>query len=242
MAAVLPCSIESRPSEGPTVRSSMISTSAGSAPARSTMARSLASSWVPLPVMMPRPSLILLWMTGAEYTDSSRTMAMRSPMCAPVMRLKSRTPSSVVEKLTMGWPMYSTIWPMETKGVLNHVPGHLRLLAHQVEEVELIAFGPGRLARKDKFHVCGNELLGLWGVEQVLDALQVAARDCEVFAGEVEHGGEGGAFCCGGKEEVFFLFFLFFFRGQHLVDALDQASAILRGFEELEFEECGLAH
>ena len=65
--------------------------------------------------MMPRPSLILLWMTGAEYTDSSRTMAMRSPTCEPVMRLKSRTPSSVVEKLTMGWPMYSTTWPMETK-------------------------------------------------------------------------------------------------------------------------------
>ena len=121
-AAVRPISTESRPRDGPTVRSSMISTLAGRAPARRTMARSLASSLVRLPVMMERPLAILVWITGAEYTAPSRTMARRSPMCAPVMRRKSCTPSSVVSKLTIGCPRYSTLWPMSTSAIFTMLP------------------------------------------------------------------------------------------------------------------------
>ena len=72
----LPESMESRPSDGPTVRSSTIDTGAGKAPARSTMARSLASTSVPMPVMRPSPLGILLCTAGAERTLRSSTMAM----------------------------------------------------------------------------------------------------------------------------------------------------------------------
>jgi hypothetical protein len=64
--AIIPCRMESAPSEGPTVRSSMMVTGAGSAPARSTMARSRASSTVNCPVMTARPPGIRSLMRGAE--------------------------------------------------------------------------------------------------------------------------------------------------------------------------------
>ena len=63
---IRPLWIESRPRDGPTVRSSMIFTGAGKAPARSTMARSLASWVVKEPVILALPPAIFSWITGAE--------------------------------------------------------------------------------------------------------------------------------------------------------------------------------
>src|SRR5258706_104127 len=56
--AIRPLRIESAPSDGPTVRSSRMTTGAGKAPARSTMARSRASSTVNWPVITARPRLV----------------------------------------------------------------------------------------------------------------------------------------------------------------------------------------
>ena len=64
--AIIPWRMESAPSDGPTVRSSRMVTGAGSAPARSTMARSRASSTVNCPVMTARPPGIRSLMRGAE--------------------------------------------------------------------------------------------------------------------------------------------------------------------------------
>ena len=65
-AALMPLSMDSWPREGPTVRSSSTDTGAGSEPARSTMARSVASWVVNWPVMTARPPAMRCWITGAE--------------------------------------------------------------------------------------------------------------------------------------------------------------------------------
>ena len=78
--ASLPASIESAPSSGPMVRSSRKVISAGSAPARSNTASCVLSSTVKLPVMIPDPPAMWLWITGAEITWLSRTMAKGLPM------------------------------------------------------------------------------------------------------------------------------------------------------------------
>ena len=83
-AAILPLSMESWPSSGPMVRSSRNFIAAGSAPDRSSTARLVEDSTVKLPVMMPVPPPIWLWMVGAEITLSSSTMANGSPICAAV--------------------------------------------------------------------------------------------------------------------------------------------------------------
>ena len=64
MLASAPARIESAPSSGPTVRCSSGLSGAGSAPARSSSARSLAISTVKLPVMMPWPPMIGSRITG----------------------------------------------------------------------------------------------------------------------------------------------------------------------------------
>ncbi len=56
--AVMPALIESAPRLGPTVRSSTTSSVAGSAPARSRTARSLAVSGVKVPEICPVPPVI----------------------------------------------------------------------------------------------------------------------------------------------------------------------------------------
>ena len=71
----MPFSIESWPRPGPTVRSSMMVSGAGSAPARSRMARSLAACTVKLPEIWPEPPRIGSRITGAEITSLSSTMA-----------------------------------------------------------------------------------------------------------------------------------------------------------------------
>src|ERR1700761_3394502 len=58
MLATVPAWIESAPSCAPTVRSSRMVIGAGSAPARSSNARSLADCTVKLPEMMPLPPRI----------------------------------------------------------------------------------------------------------------------------------------------------------------------------------------
>ena len=64
----VPALTESAPSSAPTVRSSIGLSGAGSAPARSRTARSLALWVVKLPVIWPEPPRIGSWMTGAEIT------------------------------------------------------------------------------------------------------------------------------------------------------------------------------
>ena len=66
--AMMPARIESRPRLGPTVRSSTIVSFAGSEPARSRMARSLADSTVKLPLIWPEPPRIGSRICGAEIT------------------------------------------------------------------------------------------------------------------------------------------------------------------------------
>ncbi len=87
-----PLLMESWPRDGPTVRSSRITTGAGSAPARSTMARSLASSMVKVPVICAWPPEIFSWMTGAEWTTPSSTMASFFLTFSPVIRSNSLAP------------------------------------------------------------------------------------------------------------------------------------------------------
>src|SRR2546421_807107 len=71
--AIMPWRIESAPSEGPTVRSSSTATGAGNAPARSTMARSRASSTVNWPVITARPPGIRSLIRGADCSTPSGT-------------------------------------------------------------------------------------------------------------------------------------------------------------------------
>src|SRR5207245_9706564 len=76
--ACKPCRIESAPSDGPTVRSSKYLIEAGSAPLRSSSARSCASCCPKRPSITPESSIRLL-ITGAESTRCSSTMAVCRP-------------------------------------------------------------------------------------------------------------------------------------------------------------------
>src|SRR6266540_4070116 len=106
MEAVIPLRIESSPSEGPTVRSSRYVRPAGRAPARSTSARSLASSGVKLPVICP-VSVIRSWIRGADCTRLSRMIARNLPTLAPVAAENFSAPAAVrknVTELEPNWP------------------------------------------------------------------------------------------------------------------------------------------
>ena len=93
--ATIPWRMESAPSDGPTVRSSSTWTGAGSAPARSTMARSVASSVVKPPVIWARPDGMRSRICGAEWTLPSSTMASRLPTLASVTSEKARAPAAL---------------------------------------------------------------------------------------------------------------------------------------------------
>ena len=108
----VPLSIESCPSDGPTVRSSRMFTGAGSAPARRTIARSVASSIVKEPVIWACPPEIRSWITGAEWTMPSRTMARRFLTFSPVIRSKSFAPWALNLMDTCGSPKRSPIWTL----------------------------------------------------------------------------------------------------------------------------------
>ena len=91
----MPLRMESAPSDGPTVRSSSTCTGAGRAPARSTMARSVAASVVKPPVIWACPEGIRSRMTGAEYRLPSRMMARWRPTLFEVRSAKARAPCAV---------------------------------------------------------------------------------------------------------------------------------------------------
>ena len=88
-----PLRIESAPSEGPTVRSSRTCTGAWSAPVRSTIARSLASSKVKPPEIWAWPEGMRSRITGAEWTLPSRTIASPLPTFFSVASPKTRAPT-----------------------------------------------------------------------------------------------------------------------------------------------------
>ena len=81
-----PAFIESSPSEGPMVLSSTIFRGAGNAPAFNTIASAFASSTVEFPISISDlPLGILSLTTGADWTISSRTIAILFPIFAPVI-------------------------------------------------------------------------------------------------------------------------------------------------------------
>ena len=98
-------------------------------------------------------------------------------------------------------------------GVLEHAAGHLRLLAHQIEEVVLAfrrAFG---FAGEEEFHLVGNQLPGARIFQHGLYPGAVFGRDGEIFPDLAQQGSER---CLGGLllfffKEALFLFFLGFF-------------------------------
>ena len=73
---------------------------AGSAPARSSTARSLALCGVKLPLIWPEPPVIGCWMTGAVITWLSSTMAKRLPTFFEVISPKVMAPRVSNWKLT----------------------------------------------------------------------------------------------------------------------------------------------
>ena len=99
---ILPLAIESAPRPGPTVRSSMMVSGAGSAPARSRMERSLALSTVKLPEICPEPPRIGSRMTGAEITSLSRMIANGLPTLSCVTCANFRAPLVLKRNETIG--------------------------------------------------------------------------------------------------------------------------------------------
>ena len=90
--AVKPAWIEAAPSDGPTISLCTILAGAGILPLLSTLARSLVSSAVKLPVICEIPPVISFWMVGALYTLLSNTMATGRLRLLRVMRAHSREP------------------------------------------------------------------------------------------------------------------------------------------------------
>ena len=110
MQAILPARIESAPRSGPTVRSSRMVSGAGKAPARSSNARSFASTVVKLPEMMPEPPMIGSRMTGALMTLPSSTMAKGRPTFALVTLPNFLAPVVSKRKLITGRPCSTVGW------------------------------------------------------------------------------------------------------------------------------------
>src|SRR5206468_2425629 len=154
-----PLRIESFPSDGPTVRSSISFKGAGSAPLRSTLARSCASVKSKRPRMSPRPPVIGVSITGADSTTPSRTMASWRPTFALVISPNSLVPRASSTKSTT---MPSVAAPWETNASVSTSPvmrvrrstatGPARL--ERVGEVARldVRFGYGDQARETVFH------------------------------------------------------------------------------------------
>jgi len=87
-----PLRMESAPKSGPTVLSSSTITGAGSAPALSMTARSLAWSGEKLPVICACPEGIGSRIMGADTTFPSRTMASLLPTLVAVTSEKIFAP------------------------------------------------------------------------------------------------------------------------------------------------------
>ena len=97
--------MESAPRLAPTVRSSMTVSLAGSAPERSSTARSFACCTVKLPLICPVPPRIGSRMTGAEITLLSSTMAKGSPTFSWVTLPKRLAPAASKRNVTTGSPV-----------------------------------------------------------------------------------------------------------------------------------------
>jgi len=101
-----PARIASAPSSAPTVCCCSTFSGAGRAPARSSTARSLADSVVKRPVICPEPLGITPWMTGAEITFLSRTMANFLPMLCAVTSANLRAPTLLKRNCTTLPPLF----------------------------------------------------------------------------------------------------------------------------------------
>ena len=82
----------------------MMVSGAGSAPARSRIARSLACCTVKLPEICPCPPVIGSWMTGAEITLLSSTIAKGCLTCSVVAWANLREPDVLNLNDTIGSP------------------------------------------------------------------------------------------------------------------------------------------
>ncbi len=102
--------MESAPKPAPTVLSSRTSSGAGRAPERSSKAKSLADLTVKLPLITPLPPKMALWITGAEITSLSRTIAKRSPILFLVASPNFLPPKPLNLKLTTGSPSWKDGW------------------------------------------------------------------------------------------------------------------------------------
>ena len=109
-AAILPARTESAPRSGPTVRSSRMVSGAGRAPARSSSAKSVVCCTVKLPLMMPRPPVMALRITGALITLPSRMMAKGRPTFFEVASPNLRAPTESKLKATTGWLSWKLGW------------------------------------------------------------------------------------------------------------------------------------
>src|SRR6266545_3754309 len=170
-----PLRIESAPSDGPTVRSSSTLTGAGSAPARSTMARSVASSVVNPPVIWARPDGIRSRITGAECTLPSRTMASRLPTFASVRSEKALAPAELNSTDTYGSLVF---WSMDTRELdqdavvallLNRGLRHPELVHAVADRLQPLAHREvperGDLLRPERQHHAARRLIGLLDLE-----------------------------------------------------------------------------
>src|SRR6202171_6441424 len=96
---------ESVQRQAPPVRASMMVSGAGSARARSRIARSLAACTVKLPEICPEPAVIGSRITGAEITSLSSTMAKGCPTFSEVACANLREPEGLKRTLTIGSPV-----------------------------------------------------------------------------------------------------------------------------------------
>ena len=73
------------------------------------------------------------------------------------------------------------------KGILDQMAGHPRILAHQINCVELTPCRAVGFAGKKEFHIGRDELLGLGRTNHILEALKIARRDNEILTDRIEH-------------------------------------------------------
>ena len=83
--AILPAAIESAPKPAPTDLSSTISSGAGRAPALNNTAKSEAPCASKLPVIIPEPPVIALFILGAVITTPSSNTANLLPTLLEVI-------------------------------------------------------------------------------------------------------------------------------------------------------------
>ncbi len=180
--AISPARIESAPRPGPTVRSSSTFSGAGSAPARSSSARSCASCTVKPPLMMPDPPRIGSRITGAQITLLSSTMANGLPTFALVASAKRRAPTASKRNDTTGWLSWKLGWastsvsPVTITRRWTRYIGRLAVRRGLVGRHQLVARRRAPALRLLGRMVGVDQLEGQLGglADQLLDALGIA--------------------------------------------------------------------